>query len=280
MFGRSVDAAMGAGASSSSSCPPFTADFAAADAAELFQQLDKDGDGLISAPELEAAANTFCSGRAEWPAERVRATIKEHDADGDGSLTLSDFLAVKATLARPDVATVEERLIAALSEARVNPAGLAERIAARKAHFKGKDYFPPDRGGQVALPTKEGTRVIDEAVQFLRALPAPLPALSEPTEPGALEALKLSAEDHLVDRGTLGRIGHRGSDGSHSAQRQVRPAWRPPVVGAGAWHDGRDAPSARSTLRRRATARGAASAASACGLGATAQRRRVSLRTS
>ena len=227
---------MGTGASSASSYQPCTTGNAAADAAKLFQQIDVDGDGLLSTSELEAAIDKFCLDKAEWPEERIRATIQKHDADGDSALTLSEFLAVKAMLTSPTatpVQALEEQLITALSEARVNPAGLAKRIAARKAHFKGKNYLPPERGGHVALPTKEGTRAIDEAVQFLQALPGPLPALSEPIEPGALEALKLSAEDHIVDRGTLGHIGHRGSDGSHSADRQVRPP--EPVQGTMSW---------------------------------------------
>ncbi|KAL1529455.1 hypothetical protein AB1Y20_000402 [Prymnesium parvum] len=117
---------------------------------------------------------------------------------------------------------LEEQLIAALSSARTNPAGLAERIEARAAHFQGQDYYPPHLGGKVCLPTKEGRSAVMEAVSFLRALRSALPPLKLPEGPAAAAALQLSAEDHLVDRAALGRVGHLGSDGSHAAERQSR----------------------------------------------------------
>ncbi len=48
----------------------------------------------------------------------------------------------------------EASLLAALSAARTNPSSLATIIRERSALFKGKDYFPPERGGKVAVPTK------------------------------------------------------------------------------------------------------------------------------
>jgi hypothetical protein len=281
---------MGGGASSVGASPS-SIDF---DGAVLFQQFDTDGDGLLSVSEIEAAAAVHSDMvQATWPGSCIRATVEELDGDGDGSLTLSEFqcmltkltaTAAAAAAARPGGAVevtatapaagarapptaeavtllLEAQLVAELSEARTNPGGLAARIAARKAHFKGNDYYPPGHGGKLALPSKEGTRAVDEAVQFLHSLqqaqrrgrnqsaaaadtadtaaqqqkqrrqqqhlpqqqqlllPGPL---AQPSDPRALEALKLSAEDHLVDRGTLGRVGHRGVDGSRAADRQAR----------------------------------------------------------
>ena len=113
---------------------------------------------------------------------------------------------------------LEDDIIRAISAARVDPAGMRARISARLQFFKGKDFYPPDRGGNVAVPSKEGKAAIEDAVAFLAHQP-PLAPLMAPPEPSGL---KLAAEDHLVDRGTLGRVGHGGEDGSSSSERQAR----------------------------------------------------------
>jgi hypothetical protein len=43
-------------------------------------------------------------------------------------------------------------------------------------HFKGNDYFPPDRGGKTAVVTKEGKAAVRDAISFLakQAAMAPL----------------------------------------------------------------------------------------------------------
>jgi len=117
-----------------------------------------------------------------------------------------------------DLGELEAAIIRAISSAREDPAAMSARLQARLAHYKGKDFFPPDRGGNVAVATKEGKAAVEDAIAFLRRQ-APLAPLSEPTTG---EGLKLSAEDHLVDRGTLGTVGHAGADGSSSSDRQTR----------------------------------------------------------
>lgn len=215
---------MGNGASTGMTAAPATPaaqdSDGAKNATELFEEIDTDKNGLLSISELVAAAGKYSEDvSGAWPEERIRTVVMEHDGDGDGQLSKGEFRLVLTRLINQGL---EEQLIAALSEARTNPAGLAQRICARKAHLKGKDYIPPQHGGKVAVPSKEGTKAIDEAVSYLRALPECLPAITQPTDSTALDALKLSAEDHLVDRGTLGRIGHRGSDGLHTADRMNR----------------------------------------------------------
>ena len=40
-------------------------------------------------------------------------------------------------------------------------------LSARLQHYKGKDYYPPERGGKVAVPSKEGKAAVQEALAFL-----------------------------------------------------------------------------------------------------------------
>ena len=112
-------------------------------------------------------------------------------------------------------------LVAAISAARLDPAALAKCIRARLAAFKGRDYFPPEHGGKVAVATKEGKAAVEDALAFLAKQDA-LPAITEPEDELALTGLRLACEDHLVDRGTLGLVGHTGADGSSAAERVSR----------------------------------------------------------
>jgi len=116
-----------------------------------------------------------------------------------------------------DNSGLEAAIILAISAARTDPIKTRATIEQRLPHFKGKDYFPPDRGGKVAVASKEGKAALEDAVTFLQRQP-PLAPLVEPSCRG----LKLAAEDHLVDRGALGKVGHSGADGSSSSERQAR----------------------------------------------------------
>jgi hypothetical protein len=120
----------------------------------------------------------------------------------------------------------EVSIVAAVARARTDPTGLAARVEARLQYFKGKEYFPPGRGGAVAVPTREGAAAVREAIEFLRAQPALAPVVP-PADGVAARALHLAAEDHVADRGTLGAVGHDGADGSSAQERLGRyGAWR------------------------------------------------------
>ena len=134
-------------------------------------------------------------------------------ANAEGKVTRADFLNADRAFA--------DGIVAALSAARVDPAALAVSIKKRLPHFKGKDYYPPERGGKVAVASKEGRKAIDEVLAFLAKQP-PLGPLTAHPDALADESLRLSCEDHLVDRGTLGVVGHTGSDGSHPLDRVNR----------------------------------------------------------
>jgi uncharacterized protein YkwD len=105
----------------------------------------------------------------------------------------------------------------AIAAARANPKAVAARLRKRKAHFKGKEYFAPERGGKTAMVTKEGEAVVDEAIKYLAGLKDVTPLL-----PQNLVGLRLAAEDHVVDIGAAGTASHTGSDESHGYERCKR----------------------------------------------------------
>ena len=39
----------------------------------------------------------------------------------------------------------------------------------RLTNFKGKDYFPPDRGGKTSVVTKEGQVAVRDAIAYLES---------------------------------------------------------------------------------------------------------------
>lgn len=185
----------------------------------VFEQLDMNKDKRLSVEELVAAAVSQ-KVAADWPEARIKETVATFDKDGDGLLNQEEWHAAFDELGRHGI-VAERMLVAALSEARTNPKALAGRLQKRLEHYRGNEYYPPERGGKVAIATKEGKKVVEEAIAYLKVTPPP-PALVEPPDDVAIRALRLACEDHLVDKGTLGHIGHEGSDGSHSMERQMR----------------------------------------------------------
>jgi len=104
------------------------------------------------------------------------------------------FSLLCAAAAAQDTAAM---VLAELNLARTQPQSYAKVVAA------------------TARPGREGQSAVSEAVRFLeRAKPlSPLAA-----SPG----LTRSAMDHVTDTGGRGKIGHDGSDGSHSWDRAER----------------------------------------------------------
>lgn len=62
--------------------------------AEAFGLVDADGDGLISAVELQALMERMGDGVTE---ERAQAMVEKVDADGDGKISLSEFASFLAS---------------------------------------------------------------------------------------------------------------------------------------------------------------------------------------
>lgn len=209
-----------------------------------FEQIDHNQDKKLSVAELVAAAAEHRIA-ADWPEARIKETVAKFDQDGDGFLDQSEWNAAFDALGNEGL-IAERQLVSALAEARADPKGLASRLEQRLKHYQGKDYYPPERGGKVAVATKEGTKAVDEAIAYLRAL-TPLEGLVEPADDVALRALALACDDHLVDRGTLGQIGHEGADESHSQERLMRYGGWAGACGECLWF-GRQGASAASMV--------------------------------
>lgn len=62
---------------------------AALDAAS-FEELDTDGDGLISEDELNVYGST-AAGNPDEAEEESKTMLKEHDMDGDGKISFEEF---------------------------------------------------------------------------------------------------------------------------------------------------------------------------------------------
>ena len=160
-------------------------------------------------------------------------------AAADGTVSRTQFEAAASR-------NLERAIVAALSAARSKPKLVATRLQARLQHFKGTDYFPPERGGKVAVATKEGPAAIKDALAYLAVL-APLQGLAEPAAANDLDAMVLAAADHLHDRGSLGAIGHEGADGSSSSDRLSRYGAWSRACGECLWF-GREGASAESVV--------------------------------
>jgi len=109
-----------------------------------------------------------------------------------------------------------EAVIKSISSARLNPAALVETLQRRLGHFQGHDYHPPERRG-ARVCTKEGDRAVRGAIEFLLRQP-PVGGL----DPERGVGLRYAAEDHCIDRGGSGTVGHTGADGSLPSDRQSR----------------------------------------------------------
>lgn len=58
--------------------------------AASFEELDTDGDGLISEDELNVYGST-AAGNPEEAEEKTETMLKEHDMDGDGKISFEEF---------------------------------------------------------------------------------------------------------------------------------------------------------------------------------------------
>lgn len=102
-------------------------------------------------------------------------------------------------------------VIREMNLARQNPAVYADFIADLRANFQGNVLVLP---GHTRIRTKEGTRALDEAIQFLRT--------TQPLAPLANSAgLSHAAADQCVDQAS-GGFGHGGSDWSNPSARMNR----------------------------------------------------------
>ena len=119
-------------------------------------------------------------------------------------------------MAMEDKEAFSRELLRALTMARNDPTAVARRLHARLSRYKGRDYQPPVEGRPVQVK-KEGASAVEDAIHFLSSQ-VPLPF--NDSSPG--EGLSLAAEDHCLDIGPRGAVGHTGSDGSSPSQHAER----------------------------------------------------------
>lgn len=120
------------------------------------------------------------------------------------------MFALAADAQPPATPSLEAEVLAALNEARTDPAGYAARLREYRNHFEDKVVHLPGR--DVGLRTREGVVAVDQAIAFL--------ARQKPVTPlvGAPE-LAASAKE-LVDAQVLaGGTGHAATDGSDAKVR-------------------------------------------------------------
>ncbi len=115
----------------------------------------------------------------------------------------SVFPVSAASLEVPAAAIVHE-----MNLARQNPMLYADFLEEMRGRFQGTLYLAP---GRTPLRTKEGTRGLDEAIQFLRR--------AAPREPLAFSpGMSRAAWDHCAEQ-IGGGMNHRGRDGSDTGTR-------------------------------------------------------------
>lgn len=107
---------------------------------------------------------------------------------------------------------VEKDIILELNRARTNPEEYAETLKNFRKYYDGNLLKLP---GKIPIRTSEGVRAVDEAIAYLRNM-RPLPGLI------VSQGMSHAAHDHVNDQGRTNKTGHKGSDGSLSAERLDR----------------------------------------------------------
>jgi uncharacterized protein YkwD len=112
----------------------------------------------------------------------------------------------------PNWARLATGIHAETNLARSDPAAYARHLEALLPRFEGRLL---ERPGRPLLRTEEGAPAVREAIAALRAQ-KPVPQLRWS------KGLAAAAMDHVKDQGPIGRLEHRGTDGSSPARRAER----------------------------------------------------------
>lgn len=106
--------------------------------------------------------------------------------------------------------SLEEQVLAAINEARTNPAGYAAKLREYRGYFEDNVVLLP--GSDVGLRTREGVVAVDQAIAFLEGQ-KPVTALVRAPELAASAKLLVDAQ------GLAGGTGHAAADGSDAKAR-------------------------------------------------------------
>ena len=113
---------------------------------------------------------------------------------------------------------LERGVLQELNRARESPRAFAAMLDTIAGWYEGKLLRRPGAG--IVFETSEGAPAVHEASRVLKRMSS-LPPFEH------ADGLALGARDHVRDQGPPGRMGHRGSDGSTTADRVERYGkWR------------------------------------------------------
>lgn len=105
----------------------------------------------------------------------------------------------------------DEAVLAELNRARTDPQSFADDLTAFRQTFDTRGYYRNLSDGRL-WASNEGAAAVDEAIAFLRSMPA-RPALA----PSSL--LAVAAADHTAEQGPHGGFGHRSRSGAWPSDR-------------------------------------------------------------
>lgn len=190
----------------------------------IFKRGDWNGDGVLNRAELKAVLQRL-DGKA-WDNDGLESVFEAADLNHDDVVSYEEFInwvfqegdLQKAIFATAELIAmpIEDEIASALTWARTKPLEVAQLLRGRLEHYKGRDYFPPERSGS-SIVTKEGVAVVKEAIAFVEAL-EPMGGVGATSELG----LAVAGEDHVVDIGQVGTASHTSSDGTTAADRVGR----------------------------------------------------------
>lgn len=112
-----------------------------------------------------------------------------------------------------DYQVIEREFVVELNKFRSNPSSFVAILESLIPHYKEKLLYRP---GEIPLVTSEGIAALNEAIESIKDLTEPLPALE------VSEHLNNAARAHCNDIGFKGISSHEGTDGSSVMDRIER----------------------------------------------------------
>ena len=141
-------------------------------------------------------------------------------------LFVSAFLCLPGFAQEPVIhipsSDAERNVVLEMSRIRRFPKEYAKYLRTLETRFEGKLWHLPER---LPLRTREGQAAVREAIDFLEQVtPIPDPLAYE-------EGLHFAAQDHVLDQGPSGQVGHVGTEGSIMRDRIHRYGQQNSLIG-------------------------------------------------